>query len=77
MPRTYEGWIFPKTRKFAANGRLQIGQIIAKPFEPEYCLLPEGPRHLPDGLVPDITEEHNISLDSEHDLKAMFNTGLR
>lgn len=73
MSTTHEGWIFTKTRKFAVNGRLQIGQILAKPFEPEFCLLPEGPRPLPEKLVQDITEELNVSLDSEHDLKAMFN----
>jgi hypothetical protein len=72
MSQTHDGWIFTKTRKFAPNGRLQIGQILAKPFQPEFSLMPTGPLPVPDDVLQDKTEDSNASLSSGHNLKAMF-----
>lgn len=72
MSQTYDGWIFTKTRKFAPNGRLQIGQILAKPFQPEFSLMPTGPLPIPDDVLQDKTEDSNITLSSGQGLKAMF-----
>ncbi|KAL7916499.1 hypothetical protein GGI35DRAFT_433218 [Trichoderma velutinum] len=72
MSRTYDGWIFTKTRKFASNGRLQIGQVLAKPFQPESVLMPRGPLPVPKDVIVDVTEDKNVSVSSESDLKVMF-----
>lgn len=72
MTRTYDGWIFTKTRKFASNGRLQIGQVLSKPFQPESALMPRGPLPVPKDVVVDETEDKNVSISSGSDLKAMF-----
>lgn len=73
MSRTHEGWIVTKTRKFSADGRLQIGQILAKPFEPESCLLPKGPEPVPNDVVADVTKESDVFVDKQSALTAMFN----
>lgn len=72
MSRTYEGWIYTKTRKFEPNKRLQIGQILAKPFQPEFCLTPTGPLTVPGDVLQDKTEDSDPSRSSSHDLKTMF-----
>lgn len=72
MTRTYDGWIFTNTRKFASNGRLQIGQVLSKPFQPESALMPRGPLPVPKDVIVDETEDKNVSISSESDLKAMF-----
>ncbi|KAL6835931.1 hypothetical protein J3E69DRAFT_319917 [Trichoderma sp. SZMC 28015] len=72
MSRTYDGWIFTKTRKFASNGRLQIGQVLGKPFQPESALMPRGPLPVPKDVIVDETEDKNVSISSESDLKVMF-----
>lgn len=72
MSRTYEGWIYTKTRKFEPNKRLQIGQILAKPFQPEFSLMPTGPLTVPGDVLQDKTEDSNVSRSSSHDLRAMF-----
>jgi hypothetical protein len=72
MSRTYDGWIFTKTRKFASNGRLQIGQVLAKPFQPESALMPRGPLPMPEDVIVDETEDKNVSISSGSDLKVMF-----
>jgi hypothetical protein len=72
MPLTHDGWIFTTTRKFAPTGRLQIGQILAKPFQPEFSLLPIGPLPIPSDILRDETEDSNTSLSSAYDLKALF-----
>jgi len=73
MLRTREGWIFTRTRHFKEGGRLQIGQVLADPFQPDTVLMPNGPLELPEDVIHDDTEETNVSWDSERGLKAMFN----
>jgi hypothetical protein len=72
MSRTYDGWIFTKTRKFASNGRLQIGQVLGKPFQPESALMPRGPLPVPKDVIVDETEAKNVSISSRNDLRTMF-----
>lgn len=72
MNRTCDGWIFTRTRKFAPNGRLQIGQILAKPFQPDSALMPHGPLAVPEGVILDVTEDSNVSLSSSHSFSTMF-----
>ncbi|KAH8898071.1 hypothetical protein GQ53DRAFT_742240 [Thozetella sp. PMI_491] len=72
MDQTHDGWIFTKTRKFAPGGRIQIGQILAKPFQPESALMPYGPYPLPDGLAVDVTEDTDVNLSTDTELTAMF-----
>ncbi|KAF7537670.1 hypothetical protein G7054_g3546 [Neopestalotiopsis clavispora] len=72
MDRTHEGWIFTRTRKFAPNGRIQIGQILPKPFQPESALMPFGPLTLPETLVEDKTKDENIDLTAETERTALF-----
>ncbi|KAI9146879.1 hypothetical protein HJFPF1_13447 [Paramyrothecium foliicola] len=72
MDRTHDGWIFTQTRKFAPNGRIQIGQILSKPFQPESALMPFGPLAPPDGLAIDETKDENIDLSTETELTALF-----
>ncbi|KAK2593622.1 hypothetical protein QQS21_008670 [Conoideocrella luteorostrata] len=72
MSRTYDGWIFTKTRKFASDGRLQIGQVLGKPFQPESALMPRGPLPVPKDVIMDETEDKNVSISSESELKVLF-----
>lgn len=72
MDQTHDGWIFTKTRKFAPGGRIQIGQILAKPFQPESALMPYGPLPLPDGLAVDETRDTEVDLSTDTELTAMF-----
>jgi hypothetical protein len=55
MDQMQGGWFFTRTRKIAPGGRIQIGQILTKLFQPQSALLPYGPLPLPEGLIPDKT----------------------
>ncbi|KAI0171207.1 hypothetical protein BJ166DRAFT_518147 [Pestalotiopsis sp. NC0098] len=72
MNATHDGWIFTRTRKFAPNGRIQIGQILPKPFQPESALMPFGPLTPPEKLAEDITKDENVDLSTETELTALF-----
>lgn len=72
MDRTHDGWIFTKTRKFAPDGRIQIGQILPKPFQPESALMPFGPLTPPEKLAEDKTKDENVDLSTETELTALF-----
>ena len=72
MDRTHDGWIFTQTRKFAPDGRIQIGQILSKPFQPESALMPFGPLTPPEGLAKDETKDENVDLSMETELTALF-----
>ena len=77
MPRTYNRWILTKSCDFPPNGPLQLGQILAEPFEPGYVLQPAGPLEIPSKLIHDPTFQEGVNIDSTSELAANFGLWAR
>lgn len=72
MTRRYERWIFTKSCDFTPQGSLQLGRILASPFEPGHALQPSGPLPLHRDILVETTSRQNIDIQSNDEILAQF-----
>src|SRR5580698_3357773 len=72
MPRTYSRWIFTKAREYTPGGTLRLGQILAKPFDPAYSLMPSGPLPIPADILQEDSSQEQVTMHSLDELAAAF-----
>lgn len=77
MVRTRRRYIFTQTREYTPGGTLQLGQVIAHPFEPGHSLLPRGPIPIPSSLIQEETSQESVTATYSHDPVVMFSLWAR
>lgn len=77
MPRTYSTWVFTKAREYSPTGTLQLGQILAEPFNPGFSLMPGGPLPVPPTILQEESRQESVAMNSADDLTATFGVWAR
>ncbi|KAF8851525.1 hypothetical protein BDZ45DRAFT_679034 [Acephala macrosclerotiorum] len=72
MPRDVRAWILTKCTDYPPEGRLQLGQILYNPRNPDTALMTNGPNPLPADYKVDESNAHGVSMLSNKLLKASF-----
>ncbi|OAQ72105.1 hypothetical protein VFPPC_00154 [Pochonia chlamydosporia 170] len=77
MARPRKHWIVTRTSEYTPNGVLQVGQILADPFDPASALHPGGPLRVPPGVTIEHSVARDVTISQAHEASAVFEIHCR